>query len=236
MKDLHIVVCLRQVPDTNGCRADFVVDMKTKKIALSGIPPVINPFDENALEAALRLKETHGGKVTAIAVGEFLSKAIMMKALAVGADDLILYEDKGFSGMDSLSIARALSHAIKQIGEFSIIMTGLQTSDWGFGLLGAGLAHVLNIPFIGMAQKVSVDPGDTHVVVKRATRNGHQVVKAAMPAVITTDSLVGELRYPSLKALVLAKKRPIDKWNFGNFEIDAMGAGMEGFLSSEARG
>lgn len=220
MKELHIVVCLRQVPDPNGCRPDFVVDTKSRKIELSGIRPVINPFDENALEAAVQLKEIHGGKVTTIAVGASLSKAVMMKALAVGADDLILYEDKGFDRMDIRSVAWALSAAIRRIATFDLVMTGLQTSDWGFGLLGAHLADHLKIPFIGTAQYVMVDKDGAHVVVKKATRTGYQVIRAVMPAVITTDSLVGELRYPSLKALVLAKKRPLDKWRLEDFHIN----------------
>lgn len=220
MKDLHIIVCLRQVPDPNGCRADFVVNENTGKISLSGIRPVINPFDENALEAAIQLKEIHGGKLTAIAIGPLLSKAVLIKALAVGADELIFFEDKRLDGMDSRFTAMALSRAIQQIGAFNIVMTGLQTSDWGFGLLGAHLADYLKVPFIGNVQKVKIDEDGANLVVKKAIRNGHQVLKTAMPAAITTDSLVGELRYPSIKSLALAKKLTFEKWNLDDFDIN----------------
>jgi electron transfer flavoprotein beta subunit len=224
MNDLKIIVCLRQVPDPEGCAANLEIDLEENKVTSAGIPPVINPFDENALEAALRLKEKHRGTITAICLGEKLSKSILIKALAVGADDLILLDDEGFKGVDSYSRAYILSRAVNKIGEYNLILTGMQTSDWGFSQVGILLAEILGIPSVGNAQSVELE--GTDVIVKRSTTNGSQVVKASMPALITADSLMGELRYPSLHAIVLARKRSLCKWGMEELGIDPGDSGL----------
>ena len=224
MRELNMIVCLRQVPDPDGCRIGLVINSEENNVTTLGIPPVINSFDENALEAALQLKEKHGGRIVAVSIGEKLAKPILTKALAVGADDLILLNDEGFKGVDSYSRAYVLACAVRKIGDYDLILTGMQTSDWGFSQVGIVLAEILGIPSIGNAQSVKIE--GSKVVVKRTTRNGYQIVEASIPALITADSLLGELRYPSLNSIVLARKRPLMKWGMKELEIDPGDPGL----------
>lgn len=218
MKELKIIVCIKQVPDPEGPASAFTVDSEAKKVIPMGIPPVINPFDENALEAALQLKEKYGGRVIAISLGEKLAKPMLTKALGVGADDLILLEDERFDGIDSYSIAYVLSAAIKKIGEYDLILAGRQAGDWDFGQTGSILAEILRIASISLAQRVKVEDGK--VVVEKLKRNGYEIVKTSMPALITVDSQVGDLRYPSLKSLIVARKKPLTFWGIRELEVD----------------
>lgn len=221
MRRVKIIVCIKQVPDPEGPPSAFEVDSEAKKINPVGIPPVINPFDENALEAALQLKEEHGGSVVAISLGEKLAKPMLTKALGVGADDLILLEDERFCGLDSHSIALVLSTAIKKIDEYDLVFAGRQSGDWGFGQTASILAEILQIPCLSVAQSIRIEDGK--VLVSKLKRNGYEIVRASMPVLITVDSQIGNLRYPSLKALVLARKTPVTYWGIRELELDPKG-------------
>jgi electron transfer flavoprotein beta subunit len=129
MKELQIIVCVKQVPDPEGPADSFKVDPEAKKVIPVGIPPVINPFDENALEAALRIKNQSNSKVTVLSMGEKLAQPVLRKALAAGADDLILLMDHHFKDLDSYSTAYVLSSAIRRIGAYDLILTGRQAGD-----------------------------------------------------------------------------------------------------------
>ena len=216
-----IIVCIKQVPDPEGPPSAFEVDSDAKKIKPVGIPPVINPFDENALEAALQLKEKHGGSVVALSLGEKLAKPMLTKALGVGADDLILLEDEHFYGLDSHSVALVLSTAIKKIGEYDLVLAGRQSGDWGFGQTASILAEILQIPCISVAQSIKIEDG--RVLAGRLRRNGHEIVRASMPVLIAVDSQIGNLRFPSLKALALARKTPVTYWGIRELELDPKG-------------
>ena len=126
MSALNIIVCLKQIPDPEGPITSYAVDTDAKKMKITGIPPVVNPFDENALEAALKLKDKHNGKVTLISMGEKLSKPVLIKALGTGADDLVLLEDNGFNELDSHSTAYVLAAAIRKIGDYHMVLVGRQ--------------------------------------------------------------------------------------------------------------
>ncbi len=219
MKTLNIIVCLKQIPDPEGPTTAYGVDQAAKEMKISGIPPVVNPFDENALEAALKLKDQHGAKVTVLSMGEKLAKPVLIKALGAGADDLILLEDTGFKELDSKSTAYVLACAARKVGDYDIILVGRQAGDWDSGQTGMLLAGNLDIPAISLAVDVKVD--ESHVVVRKLKRNGHQVVKAPMPVLISADSQVGALRYPSLKALMAAKKKKPLTWKAADLNLDA---------------
>ena len=218
MSLLNIIVCLKQIPDPEGPVTSYSVDQEAKKMKITGIPPVVNPFDENALEAALKLKDQNGAKVTILSMGERLSKPVLIKALGTGADDLILLEDAGFNELDSKSTAYVLAAAIKKIGDFHIILVGRQAGDWDFGQTGVLLAHTLGIPMINLA--VDIGAEENGVRVKRLKRNGYEVVKAPMPVVIGADSQIGALRYPSMKALMAAKKIKPKTWKSDALALD----------------
>ncbi len=218
MRPLQMVVCLKQVADPEGPVAAFQVDVQAKRVIPVGIPPLINPYDENALEAALRLREQHGGRVTAISMGDKLAQPVLRKALAAGADDLILLMDPLFKDLDSRSTAHVLSRAIRKIGPFDLILTGRQAADWDFGVTGLFLAEVLQIPVIHLVKKIELH--DEGVQVERLCEDGYEIVKAAMPVLVTVSSEIGELRYVPVRALQGVSKKPVKVYKAEDIEID----------------
>ena len=212
---MKILVCIKQVPDPEGPQDCFVINPELLRVEPKGIPPVLSLFDENALEAALRIKDGNPEEVhiTVVSLGKRLSNAVLQKALASGADELIKVEDEAFeaSALDSHGTAMALVAAIKKIGDYDLIMVGRQAADWNAGQVGLGIAALLDIPAVTLAGKVTVEGKD--IIVERVLPNGYEVVKGPMPAVIIASNEVGELRYPTLKQRKEAKKKPAESWD-----------------------
>ncbi|MGD0231820.1 MAG: electron transfer flavoprotein subunit beta/FixA family protein, partial [Syntrophorhabdales bacterium] len=180
MKAPTIIVCIKCIPDPEGPRSAYEVRCEEKKVVPIGIPPVINPYDENALEVAVSLKEHWGGKVIAVNMSEKALTPVLKKALSVGADELILLEDPLFKDLTSASTAHVLCAAIKKLGEFDLILTGRQAADWDFGQTGLLISEMLHIPGINLAQKVVLRDGT--VVIERLKRQGYEVLVASTPA------------------------------------------------------
>ncbi len=211
---MKILVCIKQVPDPEGPQDCFVINPETLRVEPKGIPPVLSLFDENALEAALRVKDNNKDvNITVISIGKRISNAVLQKALAVGADDLVKVEDEIFEsgGLDSHATAVALVATIKKIGDYDLIIVGRQAADWNAGQVGIGMAELLGLPAITLAGKVEIDDG--HVIVERLLPNGYEVVKGSLPAVVIASNEVGELRYPTMKQRKEAKKKPVEAWD-----------------------
>jgi electron transfer flavoprotein beta subunit len=150
---VNMIVCVKQVIDPEAPPVSFKVDTASNKVVPpAGVPPVINPFDENAMEAALKIKDAKGGKITALSLGVNLNRDVVRKPLAMGADELILLEDDAFNEGDSWSIAYALAMAIKKIGTYDIIFCGRQAADWDAGQVGSGIAEILGLPSVTLAK------------------------------------------------------------------------------------
>lgn len=190
----------------------FNVDRDNKKpVPPSGMPPVYSPFDENALEAALKIKDGGDCKVTVLSIGKSLPKAILQKALAVGADEVVAVEDPEFDNIDPFNTSQVLASAIKKISKYDLIFMGRQAADWDAGLVWAGVAELLDIPSITIAHKVELHDG--RVVVERFVSDGIEVLESDMPVLVTFSSEAGELRNMSLAALMKVKKQEITKWS-----------------------
>ena len=194
MRALGIIVCAKQIPDPEAPLSDVSVDAEKMEVIVDA-PQVISPFDENALEAALRLKEAIGAKITVLSLGKKVSDTVLRKSLAAGADELILLQDDAFEKLDSHSIASALADAIRKIGEYDLVLTGRQAGDWDSGQVGLILGEMLALPCISLAREIKVEDGS--VVVKKNIPEGYEQVKAKMPALVTVSNEVGELRYIS---------------------------------------
>jgi electron transfer flavoprotein beta subunit len=218
MKAPTIIVCLKVVPDPEGPASAFEVHADAKKVVPVGIPPVINPFDENALEVAARLKDQWGGRLVALNVAEKATASILRKALSVGADELILAEDVAFDGLTSHSVARVLSAAVNKIGPYDLVLTGRQAADWDSGQTGLLLAEMLKIPAVNLAKSVELQEG--RVIVEKLKRVGYEVVDASLPALATVSSEAGDLRWPTVKALQEARKKPVTTWTHEDLSID----------------
>lgn len=219
---MEIVVCMKQVPDPEGSQACFMIDRDARRVEARGIPPVLSLFDENALEAALRVKNARMDrdvKITVISMGKRISNAVLQKALAAGADQLIKVEDENVESgaLDSHGTAYVLASTIRKIGKYDLIFTGRQAADWNAGQVGIGIAHLLGIPAVTLVRKVDVD--GRHAIAERVTTNGYEIVKTLLPAVFVASNEVGELRYPTLIQRRDAKKKLVTSWSMADVEV-----------------
>ncbi len=223
----NMVVCCKQVIDPEAPPASFKIDPSTNKvIPPAGVPPVISPFDEQAVEAALRIKDKHGGKITVISLGNNLLRDVVKKPLSMGADELILLEDAAFEEGDSWSTAYALSMAIKKIGQYDLIFCGRQAADWDAGQVGCGIAEILGIPCVTIAKNVEFVDGKAKV--ERVIPDGYQVIEVTLPAVITVSNELGEARYATLKGIMAAAKKQPVVWKPADIGVNPSEVGAAG--------
>ena len=227
---MNIIVCCKQVIDPEASPADFKIDSTANKvIPPGGVSPVISPFDEQAVEAALRIKDKHDCKVTAISLGNNLARDVVKKPLAMGADELVLLEDEAFEGGDSWSTAYALATAIKKIGQYDLIFCGRQAADWDTGQVGSGIAEILDIPSVTVAQKVELFDGKARV--ERIIDDGYEVLEVTLPALVTMSNELGQPRYASLKGITAAAKKQPIVWKPGDIGVQSSQIGADGRLT-----
>jgi len=217
---LNIIVCIKVVIDPEAPASTFKIDPEGHRVIPGqGVPPVLNPYDENSLEAALRIKEKQPGKITVISAGRSIPKAVVKKSLAVGADELIVIEDGIFEDADSYTTACLLAAAIRKLGAFDLILAGRMASDTNGGQVGPGMAELLGIPCVTVAQKIEVNGG--RVRIERAMADGHEVVEVSLPCLVTVSHELGELRQATVKGLMAAQKQPFTTWKVSDLSIDA---------------
>ena len=222
-----MIVCCKQVIDPEAPPASFKVDTAGNKVVPpAGVPPVISPFDENAVEAALRVKDAHGGKITVLSLGINLLRDVVKKPLSMGADELVLLEDEAFDGGDSWTTAYALAMAIRKIGEYDLIFCGRQAADWDSGQVGSGIAQILGLPIVTLARKVDI--GDGKMKVERVVSDGYEVVAASLPALITVSNEIGEARYPTIKGIMIAKRKEPVTWHPADIGVEPAQLGAAG--------
>ena len=216
---LNIVVCAKQVVDPETPASAFRIDPESKRVLpAAGIPPVVNGFDENAVEAALQLKESVGANITVVSVGSGFVMDVMKKPLSMGADNLILVDDPAVEDLDAFATANALAGAISKVGEFDLILCGRQASDWDNSMVPLGVAELLGLPCVTLAQKIDVE--DDGIVVQRALTDGYEVVKAPLPALVTVSNELGEPRYPTLRGIMMAGRKSPTVWAAGDLGLD----------------
>ncbi len=224
---MNMIVCVKQVIDPEAPPASFKIDPSSNTVVPpSGIPPVISLFDENAVEAALRIKDAQGGKITIISLGINLLRDVIKKPLSMGADELILLEDEAFVEGDSWSTAHTLAMAIKKIGEYDLIFCGRQAADWDAGQVGSGIAEILGLPSITLAKKIDVTDGKARV--ERVTAEGYEVVEVSLPALITVSNELGEARYPTIRGIMAAKKKEPVIWKLADIGVEPSQVGAAG--------
>jgi electron transfer flavoprotein beta subunit len=223
---MNIIVCVKQVIDPEAPPSSFKIDAAANRAEMRGVSPVIDPYGEYAVEAALKIKEAGGGKITVMSLGTSLLREVVKKPLAMGADELILLEDETFTGTDSFTTATALTAAIKKVGEYDIILCGREASDTNAGQTGAGIAELLGVPCVTLARKI--DAAEGKLKIERVTTTGYEVVEAPAPAVVTVSNEIGEPRYPTIKGIMAAKKKEPIVWKPSDIGIDIIQAGAAG--------
>jgi electron transfer flavoprotein beta subunit len=216
---LNIVVCVKQVIDPEAPVSYFKVDPDAKKVVLSkGTPPVISPFDERALEAALRLKDSADAVVSVLSMGAALARPVLKSTLASGADAVTLIEGPAFADLDSYATATILAEGIRKLGAFDIVLCGRQASDTDAGQVGSGIAEILSLPSITVARKV--DFTDGKLVVEKVIADGFEVISVGLPALITVGSEHPKLREPGIQAMMAANKKPVVVWSESDLGLD----------------
>jgi electron transfer flavoprotein beta subunit len=205
---MRILVCIKEIQNPEIAASVFRVDEQRKQvIALEGLPLVTSPFDEQAIEAALRIRDSgRECRITALTFGSQTARAALKRALSMGVDDAIHVLDTGLEQADSVTVARILAEAIKRSGECDLILAGRQAADWDAGIVGCGIAELLGMPVVTFARSVRVE--DSKVVVERVVDDGSETVESAMPCVVTISNELGEPRKASLRETMRAAKKP----------------------------
>lgn len=221
-KPMDIIVCIKQVPDTT----DVKINPETNTLIREGVKSIINPFDESAIEEALRLREKHGGKVTVITMGPTQATEALKSAISMGVDDVILISDRAFAGADTWATSYTLSQTIKKIGKYDLILFGKQAIDGDTAQVGPGVAQFLDIPQMTFAIKIEVE--GTKIRVRRHLEDTAEIVETELPAAVTVLKQINEPRMPSLKGQMRAKKVLIPVWTAVDINAEENNIGLKG--------
>jgi len=227
---MKIFVCVKQVPDAKEVRLDPV----TNTLAREGVESIMNPYDQHALEEAVRLKETHGGEVIVLTMGPPQAQEILRLAISCGADRGVLVSDRAFAGADTWATAYTLEQAIRYLGGGDLILCGKQAIDGDTAQVGPGLALRLQVPFVTCVQKVRGCSEQT-IVVERMMDDGYDVVEAPLPALLTVVKDINEPRVPSLKGKMKAKKAELEVLTAETIEADPACIGLPGSPTQVAK-
>lgn len=217
---MNIVVCVKQVPDTEVERSLNPGDGTLSRGSADG---VINVLDEYAIEEGLKIKEAHGGEVTILTMGPAKASDSIRKALSMGADKAVHLVDAALAGSDALGTSLALAAVLTLIG-FDLVILGSESTDARTGMVPAMLAERLGVPQLTLASKVDIS-GD-EVTIRRASDDGYAVVTASLPAVVSVMEKINEPRYPTFKGIIGAKKKPVQTLTLADIPVDAGAVGL----------
>jgi len=207
-----MIVCVKEILDPEIPAKSFKIDPEAKRaIKPQDVQLVISDYDESAVEAALKIKDSLESKITVMSLGSKSARNVIWRCIAMGADKGVLLSDPLFNDSDSFATAFVLAEAIKKLGDFDLILCGRQEGDWDAGQVGSGIAELLGIPSVTMVGNIEAKDG--RVVVERVISDGRETVEVPLPALVTVSSEVGEPRYPSFRRVREASKKEIPTWN-----------------------
>ena len=220
---MHIVVCIKYIPDPEAAFSMFSIDEAAKRVVpASGLKHVVSPFDEQAIEAALRIREQYAGtRMTVITLGNEASRNALKHGLAMGADDGLLLSDPAFEAGDAYTTARILSAALLKLGTVDLVLCGRQAADGDAGIVGAGIAELLDRPVLAFAMSVVVE--NNVVRVERVVDDGTEIVETDLPALVTVSNEIGAPRTPNLRETMRAARKSVLVWKAADLGLD-MGA------------
>jgi electron transfer flavoprotein beta subunit len=224
---MRIVVCIKQIQDPEAAvlRVD---EARREVIPLEGLQ-VTSPFDEQAIEAALRLRDKGTQcQITVVTFGPADAHRAIKRALSMGADDGMHVSNAGLERADSVASAHVLSRAITHIGQVDLVLTGRQAADWDAGIVGCGLAELLGIPVVTFAKSVQLEDG--RLVIERVLDDGFETVEAALPCVVTISNELGAPRKASLRETMRAAKKPTQA-----LTLEALGIGTTETMQERER-
>ncbi len=220
---MNIVVCIKQVPGTSKVK----INPETQTIVREGVEAIVNPFDEYAIEEALRIKERVGGVVKVITMGPPQAEEALKSAIAMGADESFLISDRAFAGSDTWATSYALAKGIRSLGPIHLVICGKQAIDGDTAQVGPGVAEMLDIPFVAWVRKVR-EVSEQSIRVERLMEDGYEVLEMPLPGLITVVKEINVPRLPSLKGKMRAKKNVSTVFTAQTLNIDANKVGIAG--------
>ncbi|MGE5632851.1 MAG: electron transfer flavoprotein subunit beta [Caulobacteraceae bacterium] len=221
---MKIIVCIKQVPDTNEVK----LDPKTGTLIRDGVPSIINHDDKNALEEALKLKDEYMDvEIAVITMGPPQADVALREALAMGADRAILVSDRAFAGADTWATSNTITAAIRKVGSYDLIFCGRQAIDGDTAQVGPQVAEKLGLPQVTYVKDMKIK--DDIVTVQRALEDGYEVIEVKMPCLLTTIKELNSPRYASVRGIFDAyREKTVEVWTAKDIEIDPAITGLNG--------
>ncbi|MBU0496030.1 MAG: electron transfer flavoprotein subunit beta/FixA family protein [Chloroflexi bacterium] len=219
---MNFIVCVKEVPDTESR-----IEVRDGKVVEEGLQYVLNPYDEYALEEALKWQEAVGGKVTLVSLGPERARESILKGLAMGADEAYQVVDDAFPPGDAYATAQVLAAAIRKLGEYDAVFCGKQAIDDDGAAVGVMLAELLNLPHVGVVTKLTLAEDGQSARAEREIEGGKEVVETSLPAVFTAQKGLNEPRYPSFKGIRQARTKPFTLWGGADIDLGDVHPGLE---------
>lgn len=220
---MHIIVSIKQVPETS----DVKMDEETGTMVREGVESIINPLDLYAVEVGITLKEKYGGRVTVISMGPPSAEKALREAIAMGCDRGILISGREFAGSDTLATSRALAQAIKEIGDYDLVIVGERATDGDTGQVGPGIAALLGTPLSTYTSSITTIK-DNMIIVERLIEEGYETLELPLPALLTVVKEISFPRLPTLRGKQRAKKTDIPVWTAESMNLEKDMIGLKG--------
>jgi len=220
---MRIVVPIKQVPETNAVK----MDPETGTMIREGVDAIVNPLDLYAIEAALRLREAHGGEVIAISMGPPRAETALREAISMGCDGGVLACGREFAGSDTWATSYALAAVVRKLGEVDMVLCGERATDGDTGQVGPGIAAFLDWPIVSYVSEFSAVAGST-ARVHRLVEAGHEVLEVDLPAVMTVIKEIGDPRLPTLRGKQHSRAVDVPAWGADELGVDAEELGLPG--------
>jgi len=227
---MNIICCVKQVPDTTEVR----IDPEKGTLIRDGVPSILNPYDQFAVEEGCRLRDSSGGgKVTVLTMGPPQARSALMKCLALGADEAVLLSDRAFAGSDTWATANALALAIKKLDDYDLVLCGQQAIDGDTGQVGPELAQRLSLPQVTYVEGIEID--GHNITLKKQVEDGFHYLETKLPALLAlmppTDFEPG---IPPMSGILKAKKKSFHEWSAAELDADVP-FGLDGSLTQVVR-
>ncbi len=220
---MRILVCIKQVPDTKNVK----IDPETNTLIRQGVDSIVNPFDMFACEAALAIRDDSGGTVTALTMGPPQAESALREVVGLGIDEVALLSDRAFAGADTWATSYTLAKGAEKLGPFDLIVCGKQAVDGDTAQVGPGIAARMGIPYVSFVRRIVSCDGQ-EMVVERLMDDGYDVVSFKLPALITVVKEIGEVRVPSFKSKMKAKKCEVPAFGAADIGAETGFCGLEG--------
>jgi electron transfer flavoprotein beta subunit len=227
---MHVVVCIKQVPDAKNVR----IDPETCTLVRQGVESIVNPHDWYAVEAALRFRDEYGGKVTALTMGPPQAEEALRETVALGVDEAVLLSDRAFAGADTWATSLTLARAVEKLGPVDLVICGKQAIDGDTAQVGPGLAAHLDQPYTTYARRLELQDGG-RLRAERVTDFGYEVVQMSLPAVVTVVREIGDPRMPGLKHKMRARKLEVPVLGAADLNLDPEEVGLQGSFTQVVR-